>query len=105
MEATGVYGVPLFQILEEAGLEVCLVNAQQGKHVPGRKSDGIDCQWLPYLHSVGLLRACFRPEDRVCVIRSRLRHRDRWVQMAAGHVQPMQKALPPDECADPSRAQ
>jgi transposase len=44
---------------------------------------------------VGLLRACFRPEDRVCVIRSRLRHRDRWVQMAAGHVQPMQKALPP----------
>jgi len=53
----------------------------------------IDCQWLPYLHSVGLLRACFRPEDRVCVIRSLLRHRDRWVPMAAAHGQPMQKAL------------
>jgi transposase len=79
--------------LRRAGLEVCLVNAQQVKHVPGRKSDGIDCQWLQYLHSVGLLRASFRPEDRVCVIRSLLRHRDSLVQMAAAHVQPMQKAL------------
>ena len=93
MESTGVYWIPLFQILEEAGLEVCLVNAQHVKHVPGRKSDVIDCQWLQYLHSVGLLRASFRPEDRVCVIRSLLRHRDSLVQMAAAHVQHMQKAL------------
>jgi transposase len=57
MESTGVYWIPLFQILERAGLEVCLVNAQHVKHVPGRKSDVIDCQWLQYLHSVGLLRA------------------------------------------------
>lgn len=93
MESTGVYWIPLFQILEEAGIAVCLVNAQHVKHVPGRKSDVIDCQWLQYLHSVGLLRASFRPEDRVCVIRSLLRHRDSLVQMAAAHVQPMQKAL------------
>jgi transposase len=93
MESTGVYWIPLFQILERAGIEVCLVNAQHVKHVPGRKSDVIDCQWLQYLHSVGLLRASFRPEDRVCVIRSLLRHRDNLVQMAAAHVQHMQKAL------------
>ena len=93
MESTGVYWIPLFQILERAGIEVCLVNAQHVKHVPGRKSDVIDCQWLQYLHSVGLLRASFRPEDRVCVIRSLLRHRDSLVQMAAAHVQHMQKAL------------
>jgi len=85
--------IPLFQILEEAGLEVGLVNAQHVKHVPGRRSDGIDCQWLQYLHSVGLPRASFRPEDRVCVIRSLLRHRDSLVQMAAAYVQPLQKAL------------
>lgn len=93
MESTGVYWIPLFQILERAGIEVCLVNAQHVKHVPGRKSDVIDCQWLQYLHSVGLLRASFRPADRICVIRSLLRHRDSLVQMAAAHVQHMQKAL------------
>lgn len=93
MESTGVYWIPLFQILEKAGMEVCLVNAQHVKHVPGRKSDVIDCQWLQYLHSVGRLRASFRPEERICAIRSLLRHRDSLVQMAAAHVQHMQKAL------------
>jgi transposase len=93
MESTGVYWIPLFQILESAGIEVCLVNAHHVKHVPGRKSDVIDCQWLQYLHSVGLLRASFRPEERICVIRSLLRHRDSLVQMAAAHVQHLQKAL------------
>ena len=93
MESTGVYWIPLFQILEKASMEVCLVNAQHVKHVPGRKSDVIDCQWLQYLHSVGLLRASFRPEERICAIRSLLRHRDSLVQMAAAHVQHMQKAL------------
>jgi transposase len=61
MESTSVYWIPLFQILEAAGLEVCLVNARHCKNLPGRKTDISDCQWLQYLHSVGLLRASFRP--------------------------------------------
>jgi hypothetical protein len=56
-----VYWIPVYQILESRGLEVCLVNAQHVKNVPGRKTDVSDCQWLQYLHSVGLLRASFRP--------------------------------------------
>ena len=93
MESTGVYWIPLFQILEAAGIEVCLVNSRHVKHVPGRKSDVLDCQWLQYLHSVGLLRASFRPADVICQIRSLLRHREGLVEMAAQHVQHMQKAL------------
>jgi transposase len=93
MEATGVYWIPLYQILEARGLEVCLVNARHVKHVPGRKSDVQDCQWLQYLHSVGLLRASFRPPEAVCAVRSLLRHRETLVQFAATHVQHMQKAL------------
>src|SRR5438477_6410664 len=93
MESTGVYWIPLFQILEARGIEVHLVNAQHVHHVPGRKSDVLDCQWLQYLHSVGLLRASFRPEQDVCAVRSLLRHRDGLVEMASTHVQHMQKAL------------
>jgi transposase len=93
MESTGVYWIPLFQILEARGIEVCLVNAQHVRHVPGRKSDVLDCQWLQYLHSVGLLNASFRPEQDVCAIRSLLRHRESLVQIASVHVQHMQKAL------------
>ena len=93
MESTGVYWIPLFQILEARGMEVYLVNAQHVRHVPGRKSDVLDCQWLQYLHSVGLLKASFRPEQDICAIRSLLRHREGLVQMAAVHVQHMQKAL------------
>jgi len=93
MESTGVYWIPLFQILEARGIEVCLVNAQHVHHVPGRKSDVVDCQWLQYLHSVGLLKASFRPEQDVCAVRSLLRHRDGLVEMASTHVQHMQKAL------------
>jgi transposase len=93
MESTGVYWIPLFQILEARGIQVCLVNARHVKHVPGRKSDVMDCQWLQYLHSVGLLRASFRPEQAICMIRSLLRHRDGLVEMAAVHIQHMQKAL------------
>jgi transposase len=63
MESTGVYWIPLFQILEARGFKVFLVNAQHVKNVPGRKSDVSDCQWLQYLHSVGLLRGSFRPEQ------------------------------------------
>ena len=75
MEATGVYWVPILQILEARGLEVCLVNARHVKHVPGRKTDGQDCQWLQYLHSVGLLNASFRPPAAVGAVRSLGRHR------------------------------
>jgi transposase len=93
MEATGVYWIPLFQILEERGLEVCLVNARHVKNVPGRKSDVADCQWLQHLHAVGLLRGSFHPPQAVRAIRALLRHRDSLVRMAASHVQHMQKAL------------
>ena len=93
MESTGVYWIPLFQILEDRGIEVCLVNARHVKNVPGRRTDVCDCQWLQFLHSVGLLRASYRPEQEVCAIRSLLRHRESLVQMAATHVHHMQKAL------------
>ena len=93
MEATGVYWIPLFQILEERGLEVCLVNARHAKNLPGRKSDVADCQWLQHLHAVGLLRGSFHPPHAVRAIRALLRHRDSLVRMAASHVQHMQKAL------------
>ena len=93
MESTGVYWIPLFQILEERGFEVCLVNARHVKNVPGRRTDVSDCQWLQFLHSVGLLRASYRPDQEVCAIRSLLRHRASLVQMAATHVHHMQKAL------------
>lgn len=93
MESTGVYWIPLFQILEERGFEVCLVNARHVKNVPGRRTDVCDCQWLQFLHSVGLLKASYRPEQEVCAVRSLLRHRESLVQMAATHVNHMQKAL------------
>lgn len=93
MEATGVYWIPLFQILEVRGFRVCLVNARYYQNVPGRRTDVSDCQWLCYLHSVGLLRHSFRPADQVCVLRSLVRHRDSLVQTAATHVLRMQKAL------------
>jgi transposase len=64
LESPGVFWIPLFQILEERGLQVCLVNVRHVKNVPGRKSDVLDCQWLQYLHSVGLLHAPFRPRGR-----------------------------------------
>ena len=93
MESTGVYWIPLYQILETHGFEVFLVNAHHVKNVPGRKSDVSDCQWIQYLHSVGLLKASFRPPDEICVLRSLWRHREGLVQMAAEHIQHMQKAL------------
>ena len=68
MESTGVFWIPLFQILEERKLQVGLVNARHAKNVPGRRTDVSDCQWLQYLHSVGLLRASFRPNATVCAV-------------------------------------
>ena len=93
MESTGVYWIPLYQILETRGFQVFLVNAQHVKNVPGRKSDVSDCQWIQYLHSVGLLKASFRPPDEICALRSLWRHRESLVQMAAEHTMHMQKAL------------
>jgi transposase len=93
MESTGVYWIPLFQILETSGLEVRLVNARLVKTVPGRKSDVLDCQWLQKLHSYGLLSGSFRPDDQVCVFRSYIRQRDRLTKSASVHIQRMQKAL------------
>jgi transposase len=93
MESTGVYWIPVFQILEAYGFEVVLVNARHVKNVPGRKTDVQDCQWLQYLHSVGLLRGSYRPAQEVCAIRSLLRHRDNMVKIAVSHVLHMQKAL------------
>jgi transposase len=93
MESTGVYWIPLFQILEKSGFEVKLVNAHHVKNVPGRKTDVEDCQWIQHLHSVGLLRGSFRPEDEICAIRSLWRHRDSLIQLATVHLQHMQKSL------------
>jgi transposase len=93
MESTGVYWIPVYEVLEAAGLQVSLVNARHVKHVPGRKSDVSDCQWLQYLLSVGLLRASFRPQSAICALRALSRHRGSLIEVASIHVQHMQKAL------------
>jgi len=93
MEATGVYWIPLYEILEARGLVVILVNARHVKSVPGRKSDVTDCEWLRELHSVGLLRGSFRPAAEVAALRSYLRHRETLVRAAATVASRMEKAL------------
>lgn len=93
MESTGVYWIPVFQVLEERGFNVRLVDARQLKRVPGRKSDVSDCQWLQQLHTFGLLTGAFRPDNQVCVLRSYMRQRAMLVGYASQHVQHMQKAL------------
>lgn len=93
MESTGVYWIPLYQLLETHGFEVYLVNASHVKNVPGRKTDVGDAQWIQYLHSVGLLRGSFRPAQEICALRSIARHREGLLQMGAVHIQHMQKAL------------
>ena len=93
MESTGVYWIPLHQKLEAAGIEVYLVNARHVRHVPGRKTDVQDSQWLRQLHRFGLLNASFRPQDIICRLRSLHRHRDNLVSSSASEIQHMQKAL------------
>jgi len=93
MEATGVYWIPIYEILEGRGLEVLLVNARHVKNVPGRKSDVTDCEWLQQLQSVGLLRGSFRPTAEIAALRSYLRHRETLIQSSATTVHRMQKAL------------
>jgi len=93
MEATGVYWIPAYQMLERDGLEVVLVNAKHFKNVPGRKSDVQDCQWLQHLHECGLLAGSFRPADDIVVLRTYLRQRGSLVREAARQTQRMHKAL------------
>ena len=93
MESTGVYWIPLFELLEQRGFEVLLVNARHVKNVPGRKSDVVDCQWLQQLHSFGLLRGSFRPKAEIVALRSYLRHRDKLVEGASAFILRMHKAL------------
>ena len=93
MESTGVYWIPLYQILESYGLSVKLVNAKHVKHVPGRKTDVQDCQWLQQLESFGLLSGSFRPEAKICVLRSYMRQREMLIRNAGRYIQQMQKAL------------
>lgn len=93
MESTGVYWIPVYEILEERGLVVVLANARDCKAVPGRKSDVNDAQWLQRLHACGLLRASFRPSREIAALRAYMRIRDRHLEYAAAHMQHMQKAL------------
>ncbi len=93
MESTGVYWIPVFELLESRGLQLSLVNGRHVKHVPGRTSDVQDCQWLQKLHALGLLTGSFRPDGEMCALRVYLRHRADLVQHRAAHVQHMQKAL------------
>jgi transposase len=93
MESTGVYWIPVFEILQQQGFEVMVVNARDAKHVPGRKTDVSDAQWLQRLHEYGLLRASFRPQAEIAGLRAYLRQRERLLDYAASHIQHMQKAL------------
>lgn len=93
MESTGSYWIPVFEMLEQAGFEVNLVDAHHVRNIRGRKSDVIDCQWLQQLHAHGLLSAAFRPEDKIVELRSYLRQRSTLIEAAATHVNRMQKSL------------
>ena len=93
MEATGVYWIPIFEILAARGFDVILVNARHVKNLPGRKSDVSDCEWLRDLHILGLLRGSFRPADGIVALRGYLRHRATLIESAGALVQRMQKAL------------
>lgn len=93
MESTGIYWIPLFEVLESKGLEVFVVNARDVKHVPGRKTDVNDAQWLQQLHAYGLLRGSFHPPADIAALRAYLRQRERLLDYAAAHIQHMQKAL------------
>ena len=92
-ESTSVYWIPIFELLDARGFAVFLVNARDAKHVPGRKTDVSDAQWLQRLHSFGLLRASFRPKGQIAELRAYVRQRERLLEYAASHIQHMQKGL------------
>ena len=93
MESTGVYWIPVYEVLEHHGLEAVLVNARALKSVPGRKTDVLDAQWIQMLHSCGLLKGAFRPGDEVCALRALIRERSTLTQAAADWIRRMQKCL------------
>jgi transposase len=93
MESTGVYWVPVYEVLVRHGIDAIVANAREARAVPGRKSDVNDAQWLQRLHACGLLRASFRPTGGIAALRSYLRQRERLLDYAAAHIQHMQKAL------------
>ena len=93
MESTGVYWIPIYEILEKRGIDLKLVNAQHLKRVPGRKSDIQDCQWIQQLHTYGLLQGSFQPEPHIRAMRAYTRQRTTLVQCRNQHIQHMQKAL------------
>lgn len=93
MESTGVYWIPVYEILEEKGFKVNLVDARQTKNVSGRKTDVLDCQWIQQLHTFGLLNAAFRPTEEICTLRSYVRQRTMLIESACMQIQRMQKAL------------
>jgi len=93
MEATGVYWIPVYEVLEQHGIKPCLVNPRNMKNVPGKRTDFHECQWIQHLHSLGLLHSAFRPDGEVCAVRSLMRHRNDLVEMASQHIQHMKKAL------------
>ena len=93
MESTGIYWIPVFEILEIRDFDVSLVNARHLKNVPGRKSDVSDCEWLQQLHTYGLLRSSFRPDEEICALRALVRHRRGLIESRSQQIQLMQKAL------------
>lgn len=93
LESTGVYWIPIYEVLEARGFTVYLVNARHIKNVSGRKTDVLDCQWIQVLHTYGLLQASFRPNEDICALRAYVRHRDNLIRYRAAHIQHMQKAL------------
>jgi transposase len=93
MESTGIYWIPVFEVLELRGFAVSLVNARHLKNVPGRKSDVADCEWLQQLHTYGLLRSSFRPSEEMCALRALVRHRQSLIESRSRQIQLMQKAL------------
>jgi transposase len=93
MESTGVYWVPIYEVLEQRGITPSLVTSKHVRMVPGRKSDWNDGQWLQKLHMLGLLQGSFRPDAEICTLRTLVRHRAELIQHRAPHILHMQKAL------------
>jgi transposase len=93
MESTGVYWIPVYEILESQGFEVCLVNARHLKNVAAKETDVLACQWIQQLHTYGLLQPSFRPPEEICALRALVRHRQTLIAYRAAHIQHMQKAL------------
>lgn len=93
MESTGIYWLPIFRVLKDAGFDVILVNASDVKNYSGRKTDASDAEWLMMLHSYGLLKPCFQPENIARTMRNLIRHRDNLIRSASREVLHLQKAM------------